>query len=584
MNENDHIDISVLIRIARDINPGQELDDLYNSIVEASKDVLEAEAAFLLLYRREDNLLYFRSTTDDAMKHMLGISIRENSGFAWDVFRSRKSMVVNDVNLDERFYNGIDLDTGYITRNIICTPMMARDEFVGVLEIANKTGMKTFSSLDMKLIEIIAMISASTITARLFCEDLKKRVEELNALYSLSTSVAFAESDSEFYQKGISILAESLKVERASLILYIPEKKCLEVVAVHGSKVPVGAAVPDDSIAAHVFRTGKAVNVGNVNKDLPEFCRKNKGYKSKAFVSTPLIYNNRIAGVLNLTDKKNRRLFDTFELNVLTALVSHLTGLYRTFSDRRKNEKRRRLRQELSIAAEIQKKNMAKIPADFNEINISVLYEPAKHVGGDFFDFYKIDETSCGIVIADVSGKGIPAALFTGIVKNILKFGSKINPAPADLFCRSNSDIHDESEFGMFVTVFYTLIDTVTRTIRFSSAGHNDQMLLRKRTMETEKLQAKGKPFGIISQSLFQEKTVSYEKGDMLFLYTDGLVESLAGESFDIDEGFYNLSKIIMENSNKSPAKILNILRNRIRELYPDTELLDDLTVLAISL
>ncbi len=584
MDHNDYIDVSVFSRIAQEINPEKELEALYKAIIETSRDVLDAETASLLLYNREGKNLFFKSTTNSSMKNMLGITIPENSGLAWNVFRSRKSMIINDVSIDERFYHGIDLDTGFTTRNILCTPMMARNEFVGVLEIANKTGNGIFTSLDLKLIEIIAMISASTITARLLYEDLKKRVEELNALYDLSTSVAFAESDRDFYQKGLSILAESLQVERASLILYSPERKRLEVAAVHGSSIPVGAVVPDDSIAAHVFRTGRTVNVSNVIKDLPEFITKNKGYKSTAFVSTPVMYKNRITGVFNLTDKKNRRLFDEFELNVLTALISHFAGLYRNFSDRRREEIRRKLRQELAIAADIQKKNLARIPACFNGINISVLYEPAKHVGGDFYDFYKIDESSCGIIIADVSGKGIPAALFTGMVKNILKFGSRISAVPADLFRRANSDIYDESEFGMFVTVFYTLIDTSNNTIRFSSAGHNDQLLLHKKTMETVKLQARGKPFGIIAQSTFSEETISYEKGDLLFLFTDGLVESFGGEYLDIDTGFNNLADIITENSEKSPEKILNILRNRIRELNPDKDLPDDLTVIAVSL
>jgi len=584
LNNHALIDISVIFRITDEITPRKGLEELYASIVEIAKDILEADAASLLLYHQNENLLYFKSTTDDGMKNMLGISIPENSGFAWNVFNSRQSLIVNDVNTDERFYNGIDLDTGFITKNILCTPMMARDEFVGVLEIVNKKGDGKFSPLDMRLIEVLATISASSITNRLLYEDLKKRVEELNALYELSRSVALVDNENDFFKNVVTTLAESLHVERSSLLLFVPDRRRLEVVAVYGSSIPVGSVVSDDSIAAHVFKTGKMVNVSNIKKDLPDYCLKNTGYKSNAFVSVPIYYNNRIAGVLNLTDKKSRRLFDDFELNVLSALISHMTGVYKTFADRRQDEKRKKLKQELDIAADIQRKNLVKIPSSFNGITVSLLYEPAKHVGGDFFDFYEIDDYNCGIMIADVSGKGIPAALFTGTVKNILKFGSKNNHRPAGLFQSSNTAIYNEAESGMFVTVFYALIDTISNLITYSSAGHNDQMLIRRKTHTVQKLQAHGKPFGVITAANYSENTIIYETGDILFLFTDGLVESLGGEELDIDVGYSNLSEIMLNNIDETPESILNILRNKIRELYPDTDLLDDLTILIISL
>jgi len=584
LNNQALIDISIFFKITEEITPRKELEELYISIVNIAKEIVEAEAASLLLYHQTENLLYFKSTTDEGMKDMLGISIPENQGFAWTVFNNKKSLLVNDVDTDERFFKGVDLDTGFKTKNILCTPMMARDEFVGVLEIVNKNGNNKFSTLDMRLIEVIATISASSITNRLLYEDLRKRVEELNALYELSRSVALVDNEKEFFQNVINTLAESLHVERASLLLFVPERKRLEVTASYGSSIPSGSVVPDDSIAAHVFRTGKMVNVSNIKTDLPDYCKKNSKYKSNAFVSVPIFYNNRIAGVLNLTDKKNRRLFDDFELNVLSALISHMTGVYKSFTDRRQEEKRKKLKQELDIAADIQRRNLVKIPSSFNGITVSLLYEPAKHVGGDFFDFYEIDDYNCGILIADVSGKGIPAALFTGTVKNILKFGSKSNHRPAGLFQSSNTSIYHEAEYGMFVTVFYALIDTVSNIITYSSAGHNDQMLLRRKTLEVVKLQAHGKPFGIITPTNYAEKTILYEKGDILFLFTDGLVESLGGETLDIDIGFDNLSDILIRNIDETPEKMLNIMRNKIRELYPDTDLLDDLTVLIISL
>jgi transcriptional regulator with GAF, ATPase, and Fis domain len=119
------------------------------------------------------------------------------------------------------------------------------------------------------------------------------------------------------------------------------------------------------------------MNVQNVMTDIPDFISKRgAGYKSDAFVSIPLFFNGNIVGVLNLTDKKNRRLFDEFEMHVLSSIINHVTGIYRNYSDRRSEEKRRRLMQEVKIASEIQRKNLARIPRCSGGLSIAVLMSP----------------------------------------------------------------------------------------------------------------------------------------------------------------------------------------------------------------
>lgn len=585
MSNESLIDFSVLFTINEEITPRKNIDELYDSIVRVSTQVIRSEASSLLLYNNDDGQLYFKSTTDSCMVPMLGKKIPADTGFAWDVFKNRKSLLINNAKADGRFFSGVDTETGFNTRNLICTPMMARDEFVGVLEVVNSTGENPFTDTDVLLTEIIAMISAHAITGRMLYDDLKKRVEELNALFELSRAANMAENDVDFFSRAISILSDSLHVERGSLILHNEKTGQLEIAAIHGSNIPVGSPVPDDSVAAYVFKTGEAMNVRDVRTDIPEWLKKKQAnYSSHAFVSVPVYYNSRIIGVINLTDKKNRRLFDEFELQVLIALGTHIASVYRLYADRRDEETRRKLKQEINIASEIQRRNLARIPGSFNNIRITVLYEPAKEIGGDFYDFIDIDEKRCGLLVADVAGKGIPAALFTGTVKNIIKFGIRNNPSPAKLFNSSNSYILNESEYGMFVTVFYTMIDTAARTITYGSAGHNEQVLVKPGTGEIIMLNVKGRPLGVVENSEYSEQTISYQHGDLLLLFTDGLVESLGDEGEDLNMGYEKLSMLLKSNIHEPSERLLNIIRNAIRELYPDNELMDDLTVLAVNL
>jgi len=579
------IDISLFFRINEEISPKKHLDDLYKSIVKISSELTKSESAYLFLYNKNDKKIYLKSNSTSDNEKIINEPLSDESGVEWNAFSNRETVVVSNNNTDNFHFDEIGKIAGEEIRNLICSPMTAHGESVGVIEVVNFAEGSAFTGREKSLMEIIAMISAAAITNRLLYEDLKKRMEELNALYELSNAAVEASDEVEFFRRVLGILAASLDVERASLIFYNRERKQLEVTASYGSAVPEGTVINDDSIAAYVFRHGKAMNVRNVMTDIPDFVTKcGAGYKSDAFVSIPLFFNGNIVGVLNLTDKKNRRLFDEFEMHVLSSIINHVTGIYRNYSDRRSEEKRRRLMQEVKIASEIQRKNLARIPRCSGGMSIAVLYEPAREVGGDFFDFYEISESISAFIIADVSGKGIPAALFTGTVKNILRAEQKTNYDPASLFTCSNKLIYNESEYGMFVTAFYIIIDENGKKLFFSSAGHNEQMLVRKSVTEVVSLKTAGKPLGVSDNACYSGGSVEYEKGDILLLFTDGLVEALDGAEMDIDEGFRKLGDIVINNVNESDERLLNIIRNAVRENSLNIELADDLTVLVIHL
>lgn len=587
MIEKIPVDISVFFRINKEINPNKSLEELYNSIVEVSGELLDSEFASLLLYLENEDRFLFKSTTDSSLKSMIGRSISEYSGYIRDVYQTRKPVIINQGYIDNKpgsADNGIDPGNLFKKKNIICIPLLNRKDFVGILNISSNSDEKLYTDRELQLVEVLAMISASALTSRYLYENLKKRIEELNALYELSKDAAFAENEKDFCRKAINTLAVSLNVERVSLAMYNENADRLEIIASYGSDIQEGTVIPDDSIVAGVFRTGKPVNISNVDVDMPEFRKGRSGYKTKAFVSIPLTIDERKIGVLNLTDKKNRRLFNEFELQVLMVLVSHIASIYQNYADRRNEERRKHLNQELKIASDIQRRNLAKIPRVHNSMEISVLYEPAKEVGGDFFDFYKVDSDRSGILVADVSGKGIPAALFTGTVKNILRSENRMNYRPVSLFTEANRQIFHESECGMFVTAFYGLIDSHNRSLYYSTAGHNQQMLLRRDRMEIVSLKTEGKPLGIILDAEFTQKRVEFETGDWLFLYTDGILEALGGELLDIDSGFEKLSNLILKNISTVPENVLNIIKTHLRENTIRTDIYDDLTVLIISL
>ncbi len=204
-------------------------------------------------------------------------------------------------------------------------------------------------------------------------------------------------------------------------------------------------------------------------------------------------------------------------------------------------------------------------------------------VGGDFFDFFMLDDNKYAVLMADISGKGIPAALFMGAARNIIRAQSKINNTPAALLKNSNDLIFQESEFGMFVTLFYAIVDPSNNLITYASAGHNNQILIKKKEKKAIKLQARGKPLGMFNDIEFTEKIVLYEPGDILLLFTDGVVELMGDDDLDIEIGEKKLSKKAFKMSDSDPWEIINHFKQELHTSTIKDEFKDDFTLFVIK-
>ncbi len=192
-----------------------------------------------------------------------------------------------------------------------------------------------------------------------------------------------------------------------------------------------------------------------------------------------------------------------------------------------------KLQKELQVAQEIQQ---MLLPSDFPKVEgfeISSYYEAAKEVGGDLFDFVEVDEDTIGIIVADVSGKGVPGSLIMTMIRTALRLESRGNKNPADVLAKVNRFVTDDMKRGMFVTMFYIILDSRNRIIHYASAGHNPMILYRGSAKKTYYLNPSGFPVGIQLPdiTLFDRKietdSIRLREDDILVLYTDGITEAM---------------------------------------------------------
>ncbi len=243
------------------------------------------------------------------------------------------------------------------------------------------------------------------------------------------------------------------------------------------------------------------------------------------------------------------------------------------------HEAERRIDSELAFAKNIQ---LSALPGPFpkrDDFEIFGQMHTAKEVGGDFYDYFMIDDTHLGFLIADVSGKGIPAALFMMISKSIIKTYSINNTDLANILYKSNNILCENNESNMFVTAFMGILDITTGAFSYASAGHNPPVIKRE-SKAYEWLEAKSDcPLAALENYEFTIYTTQINPGDVLYLYTDGVTEAVnRHEELFSPERLLEYLNTLPEQTK--PDSIMKLVEHEVEKFAKGAEQADDITML----
>ena len=243
-----------------------------------------------------------------------------------------------------------------------------------------------------------------------------------------------------------------------------------------------------------------------------------------------------------------------------------------------------RLGAELNVATQIQAEMLPRVFPPYKnhpEVELYACMTPAKEVGGDFYDFYLIDDDHFGMVVGDVSGKGVPAALFMVITKTLLKDACAHSINPAEIFERVNTILCEGNESGLFVTCWMGILTLSTGELNFANAGHTAPII--KTNGQIKYLSSKPNLMLAAMDGIqYTNNTLKMNKGDRLFIYTDGITE--ATNEYDELYGENRLLKILssVQDKEKSPRDILDIVRNDLDDFVLEAPQFDDITMLSM--
>lgn len=301
---------------------------------------------------------------------------------------------------------------------------------------------------------------------------------------------------------------------------------------------------------------------------------------NEVIVISPLVVKEKQLGVIYVIEDKNKLIdLDEETISALVIQVSIAINNAKIYSELIIKE---RMSNELDVASRIQKKIL---PEDMDEIfglEIAQYFEPAKEIGGDYYDYTILDNNVFSITIADVSGKGVPAAFLMALGRSVLKTLTLTGDfAPNENLNELNKIIYSDITEDMFITMMHSKYNRENRTLYYSNAGHNPLVVYRASTDRIELLTVKGVAIGFLEEYSYKQGEIQLEKGDIVIFYTDGITEA---ENKDKEMfGIERLKEVIYKNKTKSPKELRKEILEAINKFRKDYEQTDDLTFVILK-
>jgi sigma-B regulation protein RsbU (phosphoserine phosphatase) len=249
--------------------------------------------------------------------------------------------------------------------------------------------------------------------------------------------------------------------------------------------------------------------------------------------------------------------------------IEHLTGKERSL-----------LENDLELSQKVQRALLPHNAPEIRGLEVAAFSQPARIVGGDYFDFVRMKDGSHAIVIADVMGKGMPASMLMASLQASLRIIAPESTEPADVVARLNHLFNHNIRLTKFVTLFLARYDENTRVLTYCNAGHNPP-LVHRANGAIEALLPTGAAIGLIEQTGFSQATITLHRGDRVVLYTDGVVESMNSEEKLF--GQERLERFLHENSGTSARNMIGSLREQLQKFSGKPNPVDDTTVIAVS-
>jgi sigma-B regulation protein RsbU (phosphoserine phosphatase) len=321
----------------------------------------------------------------------------------------------------------------------------------------------------------------------------------------------------------------------------------------------------------------------------PKYKKASEGCISKldalnASMLLPLVFQEKLIGLLSLGEKKSGKTYNTEDIELLRTLASQGAVAIENARLFQENLEKQRMEEELNIARDLQ---MSMLPASNPELSgyqIAAFSEAAREVGGDFYDFVETKSGGLGFVIGDVTGKSVSGALVMSASRSIFRMLSEEDLSVSDIMIRANRRSKQDIKPGMFVALLYAVLNPESKTISLCSAGQTQPIYISSKDKSARLVETVGDtfPLGILDDVDYEETQIEISSGDKVIFYTDGIVEAMNKDNEVF--GFDRLLESAEKNWNQPADTVLKNIIDQVNQFAEGMDQHDDLTVIVVSM
>lgn len=473
------------------------------------------------------------------------------------------------------------------------TPVRSGDRLLGILNVAAPTW-SHFTPRNLSLLTNVGnQMGVALERAQLYDAMQEQRIHEQAALLDISQQLLSRRDLDDLMLYIVEEVRTLLSAEACAVLLTGPDPDYLYFRAASGwigDPVGNGYRVPaDDSTGSgRVMRNQQVMLVEDLAAQDPPLWSSDwldrEGFKAAAMI--PLVANDVAIGAL-VIDSRSKRRFSEVEVRFLQLMANTAALAIEKARLHQKDLQRQRIEEELEVSRHIQMSMLPSEPPRIDGWEFAAYFEAARQVGGDFYDLFSLpgEPGRLAVVIADVSDKGVPAAIFMALSRTTIRNIALRGRAPAEVLSWANRYIQEDSQSDMFLSAFYAELNTHTGQLIYANAGHNPPFLWRRAESRFHRLPPSSPILGVLPDLDVRVSAVDLDVGDALILYTDGVTEALNSENNEY--GIVRLEEkmrwFLLEYPDRSAADLRTAIVDGVHDFAGDMVQYDDITLLIIK-
>jgi sigma-B regulation protein RsbU (phosphoserine phosphatase) len=332
------------------------------------------------------------------------------------------------------------------------------------------------------------------------------------------------------------------------------------------------------SVVERVTREGRPILTSDAQSDERFSMRRSvKVLGLRSILCVPLEIKGRMLGVVYVDNRLQTGLFTQEDLDLLAAIASSAAIAIENARLYQVAVEKGRMERQLQMARELQASLLPQQTPEVPGWEFAALWQPAREVAGDYYDFIALDNDRLGLVVADVSDKGMAAALFMASTRSVVRGSVGRAASPSDAIAHANRLLCADATSGVFVTLFYALLDPLAGEITYVNAGHNPPLLHRSDQGHFTELTRTGMALGVVEDSPFEERTLHLNPGDFMLLYTDGVTD--ATNAHEQSFGTERLQRVVLEHCRATGPGIVSALEQSIQDFVGSMDQFDDVAI-----